>query len=144
MLRPKLLLRKFPKYCHRRSVWGAYASRVCCSAFAEQSFPAGRRKLHAGTRAIPGPIGGVVRQQVYLIARGEYDRCDIGGFDPGIPFLPLFSSEIGDAGGSVESGAQSTGRHSCRPDVSLRWGLAAAIGAVAGMMAAPIVYLDPI
>jgi hypothetical protein len=82
----------------------------------------------------------LVRQQVYVIARGGYDRCDIGGFDPGVLFLPLYSSGIGDAGGSAEFGVQSTGRHSCRPDVR---GLAAAIGVVAGMTAAPIVYLDP-
>lgn len=49
--------------------------------------------------------------------------CDIGGFDPGVPFLPLYSSGIGDAGGSAESGVQSTGRHSCRPDVNLRLGV---------------------
>jgi branched-chain amino acid transport system permease protein len=54
-------------------------------------------------------------------------------------FTPL---GFGDAA-AAESGVQSTGRHSCRPDVSLGWGLAAAIGAMAGMMAAPLVYLDP-
>ena len=61
--------------------------------------------------------------------------------------LVFFSSALllwdGRCGGSAELGVKSTGQHSCRPDVSLRLGWAAAIGAVIGMMAAPIVYPDP-
>jgi len=29
----------------------------------------------------------LVWQQVYVVARGGYDRCDIGGFDPGFLFF---------------------------------------------------------
>ena len=63
--------------------------------------------------------------------------------DPGVPFFPLYSSGIGDAGGSAEAGVQSTGGIRVGRMSAFGWGLAAAIGAVAGRMAAPLVSLTP-
>ena len=60
-----------------------------------------------------------------------------------LPFLPLHPARSRDAGRGAESGVQSSGRHSRRLDVGVRLGPRGAIGSVAGMMAAPIVYLDP-
>jgi hypothetical protein len=45
----------------------------------------------------------LVWQQVYVIARGGYDRFDISGFDSGFLFLPLYSSGMGDAGATLNS-----------------------------------------
>jgi hypothetical protein len=84
----------------------------------------------------------VVRQQVYVIARGGFDRCDIGGLILVFLFF-RFTPGIGDAGGSADP--LSSRRVGIRVDrmSAFGWELAAAIGAVAGMMAAPIVDLDP-
>ena len=51
------------------------------------------------------------------------DRGDIGGLDPGLHFLPIYSSGIGDAGGCTEPNVQPACRHSCRLDVGLRLGV---------------------
>ena len=100
-------------------------------------------QLHNQELSEPVPVRRVVRQQVYVIARGGYDRCDIGGFDPGVPFFrftPLGLAMRAAARNPVSSRLVGirVGRMS-----AFGWGLAAAIGAVAGMMAAPLVYLDP-
>jgi hypothetical protein len=48
----------------------------------------------------------LVRRQVYVIARGGYDRCGIGGFDPGVfffRFTPLGLAMRAAARNSVSS-----------------------------------------
>jgi len=92
-------------------------------------------QLHNQELSEPVPVRRVVRQQVYVIARGGYDRCDIGGFDPGVPFFrftPLGLAMRAAARNPVSSRLVGIrlGRMS-----AFGGGLAAAIGAVAGMMA---------
>jgi len=77
----------------------------------------------------------LLRQQVYVVARGGYDRCDIGGFDPGVLFFrftPLGLAMRAAARNSVSS--RLVGIRVGRM-LAFGWELAAAIGAVAGMMA---------
>jgi branched-chain amino acid transport system permease protein len=49
----------------------------------------------------------------------------------------------GDARGGAEPRLGAAGGHPRELDAGLGWGLAAAVGAVAGMMVAPVVFLDP-
>jgi len=77
----------------------------------------------------------LLRQQVYVVARCGYDRCDIGGFDPGVLFFrftPLGLAMRAAARNSVSS--RLVGIRVGRM-LAFGWELAAAIGAVAGMMA---------
>ena len=48
-----LLVRKFPKCCQRRSVWGAYASRVWCSASRRTEFSGGTPEIARGDACAP-------------------------------------------------------------------------------------------
>ena len=58
--------------------------------------------------------------------------------------LPLHDVGTGDAGGGAEPGLGAVdGRAGVVDAGALGWGLAASIGAVAGMLVAPIVFLDP-
>ena len=92
-------------------------------------------QLHNQELSEPVPVRRVGRQQVYVIARGGYDRCDIGGFDPGVPFLPLYSSGMAmRAAARNPVSSRLVGLRVGRMS-AFGWGLAAAIGAVAGMMA---------
>jgi len=56
---------------------------------------------------------------------------------------PLHAAGTRNARRGAEPGVEPAGGHSRGLDARPRWGLAAAVGAVAGMMIAPIVYLDP-
>ena len=57
--------------------------------------------------------------------------------------LPLHAARAGDARRGAEPGSSRLVGIRVGWMLALGWGLAAAIGAVAGMMVAPIVYLDP-
>ena len=58
--------------------------------------------------------------------------------------LPLHADRPGDARGGLAAGIGAAGRHQHRRwMIALGWGMAAAIGSIAGMMIAPVVFLEP-
>ena len=50
---------------------------------------------------------------------------------------------LGHAGGRTEPGSSRLCGIRVGPDARLGWGLAALVGAVAGMMVAPVIFLEP-
>ena len=97
-------------------------------------------------QAVPEPVPGAaaVRQLVHLVARARRDRrsrwsCWL------LLYVFFRFTPLGLAMRAAAQNPVSSRLVGIRVGwmLALGWGLAAAIGAVAGMMVAPIVYLDP-
>ena len=92
------------------------------------------------------PVHGppLVRQRLYVRAR-IWARSLVTFVVLALVYalLPLHAARARDARGGAEPGLGRLVGVRVGWMLALGWGLAAAIGAIAGMMAAPIVYLDP-
>ena len=98
----------------------------------DQDFP--QRRFRRSGRLFGGYVSG---HELGSTARDD-DRADRG-----IPVLPPHQAGTGDASGGFNPVSARLVGIRVGWMLALGWGLAAAIGAIAGMMVAPIVFLDP-
>ena len=62
---------------------------------------------------------------------------------PPLRLFPLHDARARDARGRPEPRVEPALRHPCRLDARARLGLAALVGSVAGMLVAPVIFLEP-